>query len=389
MKKTMYLVIITMITFQLQAQDEIVNGKLTVTERIFWGSTGAVLNTDQGASVELRGTGVPYFDFSNDATTDYDMRLILTGNDQLAIRGGNVSMSNKLSWGSAGAVLNTDQGASIELRGTGVPYFDFSNDATTDYDMRLILTGNDQLAITGGNVSMSNKLSWGSAGAVLNTDQGASIELRGTGVPYFDFSNDATTDYDMRLILTGNDQLAITGGNVSMSNKLSTGQSISWGSAGALLNTDQGASIELRGTGVPYLDFSNDATTDYDMRLILTNDNTLGVSGGNMAVDGTVNAREIHVKNNVWSDFVFHEAYDLPTLQEVEDYIQQKGHLPNIPSEKEVLQNGIDLGEMDAKLLQKIEELTLYTIEQQKEIERLKIIEKRLAEIEKLVKTQH
>jgi len=93
-------------------------------------------------------------------------------------------------------------------------------------------------------------------------------KLRGKGVPYFDFSNDATTDFDMRLILTNNNELSVQGGDVKMSNKLRTGQSISWGNTGALLNTDQGASIELRGTGVPYFDFSNDATTDFDMRSI-------------------------------------------------------------------------------------------------------------------------
>jgi len=122
---------------------------------------------------------------------------------------------------------------------------------------------------------------------------------------------------------------------------------------------------------VPYFDFSNDATTDFDMRLILRDNNTLGVSGGNMAVDGTVKAKEIEVKPNVWSDFVFEKEYQLPSLTEVENHIKQNGHLSNIPSEKEVLKKGINLGEMDAKLLQKIEELTLYIIQQDKRINRL------------------
>ncbi len=98
---------------------------------------------------------------------------------------------------------------------------------------------------------------------------------------------------------------------------------------------------------------------------------TSDIGSHRLAVEGSIGAREIIVEAGSWSDFVFHEAYDLPTLQEVEDHIQQKGHLPNIPSEKEVLQNGINLGEMDAKLLQKIEELTLYIIQQNKRIEKL------------------
>ncbi|PXX94333.1 hypothetical protein DF185_23000, partial [Marinifilum breve] len=59
-------------------------------------------------------------------------------------------------------------------------------------------------------------------------------------------------------------------------------------------------------------------------------------------------------------------------LKEVESFIEENKHLPDIPSEKEVLENGIAVGEMNAKLLQKIEELTLYVIEQNKEIKALR-----------------
>jgi Na+/phosphate symporter len=68
-------------------------------------------------------------------------------------------------------------------------------------------------------------------------------------------------------------------------------------------------------------------------------------------------------------------------LRDVENHIKEKGHLKDIPSASEVQKNGINLGEMDAKLLQKIEELTLYTIDQQKEIEELK---KQNSKIDKL-----
>jgi len=225
------------------------------------------------------------------------------------------------------------------------------------------LTAQDQTV--NGELTVTEKVRWGTTGAVLNTDQGASVELRGTGVPYFDFSNDATTDYDMRMILRGNDLLSIEGGNLQTSNNLV------WGSAGARLQTDQGASIELRGTGVPYFDFSNDATTDYDMRLILTDNNTLSVTGGNLAVNGAVITKEVEVKPNVWADFVFEKNYSLPALKEVKNHIDTHGHLKDIPSAKEVEENGISLGQMDAKLLQKIEELTLYTIHQEEKIEEL------------------
>lgn len=92
----------------------------------------------------------------------------------------------------------------------------------------------------------------------------------------------------------------------------------------------------------------------------------------NLYVNGIAKAHRIEVLATVWSDFVFDDQYHLPSLMEVEEYIQKNNHLPDVPSEKEVMKKGIDLGEMDAILLQKIEELTLYTIEQQKIIDHLK-----------------
>jgi len=70
-----------------------------------------------------------------------------------------------------------------------------------------------------------------------------------------------------------------------------------------------------------------------------------------------------------WSDFVFAKDYTLMPLAKVEDYVNANKHLPEIPSAKQVAEDGIDVAGMDAKLLQKIEELTLYAIQQQKQIE--------------------
>lgn len=90
-----------------------------------------------------------------------------------------------------------------------------------------------------------------------------------------------------------------------------------------------------------------------------------------LAVEGSIGAREIKVQAVDWSDFVFEEDYNLPSLKEVERHIEINGHLQDIPSAKDVAENGIFLGEMDSKLLQKIEELMLYTIQQNKRIELL------------------
>ncbi len=92
-----------------------------------------------------------------------------------------------------------------------------------------------------------------------------------------------------------------------------------------------------------------------------------------LAVNGTIAAKEVKVEitSSTWSDYVFSDNYKLKSLKEVENFINEKNHLPDIPTAKEVEDNGVNLGEMDAKLLQKIEELTLYIIEQNKKIEDL------------------
>jgi hypothetical protein len=89
---------------------------------------------------------------------------------------------------------------------------------------------------------------------------------------------------------------------------------------------------------------------------------------GNTAIEGTLTAKEIKVQSEVWADHVFNESYNLRNLNEVEAFIRENQHLPDIPSEEEVKTEGISVGEMNAKLLQKIEEMTLYIIEINKEL---------------------
>lgn len=92
------------------------------------------------------------------------------------------------------------------------------------------------------------------------------------------------------------------------------------------------------------------------------------------------------VENHQWRDMVFNKDYALPSLDEVREYINTHGHLKDVPSAKEVEENGYDLVDMDATLLQKIEELMLYTLEQKQQIDDLKNEIQELKE-EKNIKT--
>nr|NQU89966.1 hypothetical protein [Bacteroidota bacterium] len=104
-----------------------------------------------------------------------------------------------------------------------------------------------------------------------------------------------------------------------------------------------------------------------------------------LTVAGRIHAQEVKVNTSAGADFVFDKEYNLPDISDIENYIQSNKHLPGIPSAEEMQQNGIDLGEMQIKLLQKIEELTLYLIALKKENEGMKLDnEKMKAEIENL-----
>lgn len=93
-----------------------------------------------------------------------------------------------------------------------------------------------------------------------------------------------------------------------------------------------------------------------------------------LAVNGEIRAKEIKVETANWPDYVFTESHTLPTLEEVQRHIDEKGHLINIPSARDVKLNGIELGEMNRLLLEKIEELTLYILD----------LENRFSELEEI-----
>lgn len=110
-----------------------------------------------------------------------------------------------------------------------------------------------------------------------------------------------------------------------------------------------------------------------------------------------IRTRKVKVDGLNWADYVFHSNYRLRPLSEVEQYIKANGHLPEVPSEEEVKKEGIDLGNNQATLLKKIEELTLYVIEQNKRQDnqekliqeqrlQLKNQQERLVELEKQLK---
>jgi hypothetical protein len=103
----------------------------------------------------------------------------------------------------------------------------------------------------------------------------------------------------------------------------------------------------------------------------ITSQGNVGIGTSNptqkLSVNGTIRAKELIVDTG-WSDYVFGKGYRLAPLAEVEQHIKTEGHLPGIPSAADVAERGVSVGEMQSKLLAKIEELTLHQIAQAKEL---------------------
>jgi hypothetical protein len=108
--------------------------------------------------------------------------------------------------------------------------------------------------------------------------------------------------------------------------------------------------------------------------------NTLNTSSFNFNVNGSAVFDQVTVEvfssnnpnSSPWADYVFDKGYQLPSIYSVADYIKANNHLPGIPTTAEVKKNGLDLGATQAKLLEKIEQLTLYTIDLQKQADQSK-----------------
>ncbi|SDL55481.1 hypothetical protein SAMN05421820_101724 [Pedobacter steynii] len=144
---------------------------------------------------------------------------------------------------------------------------------------------------------------------------------------------------------------------------------VNLGYLGAAFRIDSRASLS-----VPLFQWlKRDAAQNTDVIMMnLSASGNLGIGIMNaterLAVSGTIRAQEIKVEAANWPDYVFEKDYNLRPLAEVEQFVKLNKHLPDIPSAKEAEANGVALGEMNKLLLKKIEDLTLYIIEQDKRI---------------------
>lgn len=227
-----------------------------------------------------------------------------------------------------------------------------------------------------------NTSSWGTWRKILVASQNGNIGI-------------GTTDPDTKLAVNGSMSIfceldntmprpAVVSGTIPGEIRGVSGNGWSEGddgflrlSAGGGTNAGTKSFIDLSGytENVPERYMNIVMGTGGTEHLRITFDGKIGIGTATprekLSVNGHIRAREIKVEASPWPDYIFEEDYPLMTLSDLEQYISKNKHLPNIPSASEVSKDGISLGKMNARLLQKIEELTLYLIEQDKRIEML------------------
>lgn len=251
------------------------------------------------------------------------------------------------------------------------------------------ISGNHNLCVgadAGSDVvgSLNVFLGGAAGGYMLNSSRNTFVG-NFSGLDSYNTNNSVYMGYTSGYESSGNYNLYLgsgTGTYASGDNNIFIGKNVGYG-----LNASNKLYIDNTNTSSPliYGEFDNN---------ILTVNGRLGIgtkdfNGYELGVKGKIAAQEVLVQVYPWPDYVFENNYNLPSLQEVERHIKEKGHLQNMPSAEEAEKNGILLGDMNAKLLQKIEELTLYTIQQQKELEEQKdknsSLETRLKKLEQLL----
>ncbi len=206
---------------------------------------------------------------------------------------------------------------------------------------------------------------------------------------------------DANLIIEGksNGRTINKGASLGFVVPANTDGSNSWQQGRVLVTPDNSSNGNASGRMYLQTRYLNQQGTAWEWRdnLVLRSSGNVGIGTTNpdskLTVKGKIHAEEVKIDLSVPApDYVFKKDYDLLSIDEVQQHIQEKGYLPNIPSAKKMETEGVDLGTMNMKLLEKIEELTLYTIEQEEqlkaqkeEIENLKQRNEDVVSLKKLV----
>lgn len=337
MKKCILAALVLLCVTVSQAQVDSPNGNFNAT-----GINNLSLQTNTSTRLSILGSGAGTGYVGINTTTPIDY-LHVNGNvraTQFNVVGGNfnVSSSNNFSLQLNGvprlSVLSANGFVGI---GKDNPLFMLDVNGSVNAS-NLFLNGSlgvgtqtpsDKLHVSGGNVHIDG-------GSLLLNSSNSSVYLGNT-----------STDLNRYLLVVNSPQL----------------QTPSGVKAGGVLVAD-------------VYNYASPAKNDLIVKGRVGIGTTLASNPNNyvLAVNGVVGAKDLHIEKSsaTWPDYVFNDDYELASVKDLERYIMENKHLKGVPSAKDVEEHGYSLNEMDVLLLQKVEELTLLIIQQQKEIDALK-----------------
>ncbi len=260
------------------------------------------------------------------------------------------------------------------------------------------LNGVDIFNNTGGNVGIgtsvpttkltiltgTNTAGW----THIGQDGGGDPIIVGEGVGGVSAAIGTTTNHALRLNTNGTGKLSIYPGGEVVIGSNSTGAYINSKLTVSTLNNSYGIihigeggnaiGTFIGGTSAGIGTYSNTNmrifSNNFSAIFIAAATGNVGIGTDNptykLSVNGNIRSKEVVVESG-WADYVFERSYSLRPIAELEQFIRDNKHLPNIPSAKEIEEKGLSLGETQKRMMEKIEELTLYIIELNKKIEKL------------------
>lgn len=326
-------------------------------------------------------TTAPFFDLQVHGTTDYLENDAATGFAQDNEGNKPILSTEKIltNFGKTSRIglTNTTTGLSnldgtvLRMSGTN---FTLQNNEAGDIAIRVpnvsMLFSSSSKRIFVGGLSSPTSTSYANFNVAPNgTENGIYIHNTGTG----------TYGLAIRTAVNTNDAIQVLGyygTNVKKFSVKGNGDVTSGNIAVSSPATSDAISVSTQGNSNVNFKVTNSGEVfsgNTVIKGILLIKDATGTNQFKIDNEGNVRAREIKVDVDLIPDYVFKKDYKLLSLKELEIYVNKYSHLPNIKSEEEFKnEDGIDLGEMNLKLLEKVEELTLYVIDLQKQIEEIK-----------------
>lgn len=341
------------------------------TSSNYWGKF-SVYNSQERTSTDIRN-------FYQGSETSTGVNVILSQNtsSQFGVSSSVSPNDNVLFPAVAYRATMSTVGGSIGKQLIGFEAYLPPSLVGTKYGLKSYATGMDSwAAFLEGRTFMSDRTYIGDIGPVEGTSWGAltihndaaiskfaSLHLRNTAsnTTYYGLYNTFTASTSSGA--NYGSQLYVTGGAVD---KPIYGSFISLGAA---IGNKTGLYVNAPGA-TNWAGYFNGRSYISEELLVGT---TIGAGGYKLSVDGKIACEEVRVElNEAWPDYVFQANYNLRSLEDLENSIKEEGHLPGIPSAKEIEKEGLIIGEMQKQMMEKLEELTLYIIDLNKENVELK-----------------